>query len=82
MLFRSGFEALLERIDATLGLDRVARCTFRIPAGEGDVIHMLHEYARVIATRYDGDVCEIEADTPESIRRRLAKYAVEAATLS
>lgn len=73
-----GFDALLQKIDDTLGLDRVTRCKFRIPAGEGDVIHMLHEYARVIATRYIDDICEIEADTPESIGRRLRKYAAEA----
>jgi GTPase len=77
-----GFESLLQKIDDTLGLDRVTRCTFRIPAGEGDVIHMLHEYARVIAMSYDGDICELEADTPESIRRRLQKYITEAPKLS
>ena len=70
----AGFEALLQKIDQTLDLDPVTRCTFRIPAGEGGPIHMLHEYARVISTLYRGEVCEIEAETPESIRRRLLKY--------
>ncbi len=51
-------------------------CTFRIPAGEGGPIHTLHEHARVLSTRYAGDDCVIQAETPESIRRRLAKYLV------
>jgi GTP-binding protein HflX len=70
----TGFAALLSKIDETLPLDRPVRCTFRIPAAEGGPIHMLHEYARVISTRYIGDVCEIDAEVPESVRRRLAKF--------
>jgi len=57
-----------------MALDAVTECTFRIPAGEGGPIHTLHERARVLSTRYSGDDCVIQAETPESIRRRLAKY--------
>jgi GTPase len=71
-----GFDALLKKIDESLGLDPVKPCRFRFPVGEGGPLHMLHEYARVTATRYDGDYCEVEAETPESIRRRLAPYLV------
>jgi len=70
----AGFAALLKKIDETLALDAVTECTFRIPAGEGGPIHTLHERARVLSTRYSGDDCVIQAETPESIRRRLAKY--------
>ena len=72
----AGFETLLRKIDETLDLDPVTRRTFRIPAAEGSAIHLLHEHARVISTRYRDEVCEIEAETPESIRRRLLKYIV------
>ena len=73
----AGFDALLQKIDETLGLDRATLCTFRIPAGEGGPAHTLHEHARVISTRYTAKFCYIEAEAPESIRRRLAKYLVK-----
>lgn len=69
-----GMQGLLDKIDQTLKLDPVSACTFRIPAQEGGPMHLLHEFARVLSTRYDGDVCEIKAEAPESIRRRLAPY--------
>ena len=74
----AGLDALLQKIDRTLTLDPIVDCSFRIPAGEGGPMHLLHEYARVISTKYDGDVCEIQAETPQSIRRRLAQYQIPA----
>ncbi|MEP7353888.1 MAG: GTPase HflX [Acidobacteriota bacterium] len=71
-----GFDELLRIIDQTLGVDPTEPCTFRVPAADGGPLHMLHEYARVTSTRYDGDVCEVEAVVPASIRKRLAKYVV------
>jgi GTP-binding protein HflX len=70
----AGFGALLTKIDEALPLDTLSECTFRIPAGDGGPIHTLHEHARVISTRYTEEMCVIRAATPESIRRRLAKY--------
>jgi GTPase len=70
----AGFDALLEAIDNALPLDPVSRQTFHIPAGEGSLIHLLHERAKVLASQYRGDVCEIEAEVPESIKRRLSGY--------
>ena len=75
----AGFAALLRKIDETLDLDRVTLCTFRIPAGEGGPTHLLHEHARVLSTRYTAKFCYIEAEAPESIRRRLAKYLAKPA---
>jgi 50S ribosomal subunit-associated GTPase HflX len=72
----AGFQALLTKIDEALPLDTLSDCTFRIPAGDGGPIHTLHEHARVISTRYTDEMCVIRAATPESIRRRLAKYLV------
>jgi GTP-binding protein HflX len=72
----AGFKALLTKIDEALPLDTLSDCTFRIPAGDGGPIHTLHEHARVISTRYADEMCVIRAETPESIRRRLAKYLV------
>jgi len=72
----AGFQALLEKIDETLPLDRLSECVFRFPVGEGGPLHLLHEHARVTATRYSGDHCEVEANVPESLKRRLKKYLV------
>jgi len=71
-----GFDALLRKIDEALPLDPVSRCTFRIPISEGAPVHLLHQNAKVMATRYTAKSCEIEAAVPESIRRRLAQYIV------
>jgi GTPase len=73
----AGFEALLTAIDHGLSLDPVTRARFRIPAGEGFPIHLLHERAKVLASEYQDDWCEIEAETPESVRRQLTRYVVE-----
>jgi GTP-binding protein HflX len=71
-----GFDALLQKIDETLALDPVSPCVFHFPVAEGAPLHLLHEHGRVTATRYTGESCEVEALTPESIRRRLEKYLV------
>jgi GTP-binding protein HflX len=72
-----GVGRLLELVDKTLGLDPVAHAHFRIPAGEGGPLHLLHERAKVISKEYSGEWCDVEAEAPESVRRRLREYLVE-----
>jgi GTP-binding protein HflX len=72
-----GFDQLLAAIDRDLPLDPVSRANFRLPASEGSLIHLLHERAKVLASRYEGDYCEIDAEVPESVLSRLARYRVE-----
>ncbi len=72
----AGFDALLKKIDETLPLDPVSKCLFKFPAGEGAPLHWLHEYGSVTATRYSGEMCEVEATVPESVKRRLKRYLV------
>jgi GTP-binding protein HflX len=72
-----GFEELLAAIDQELPLDPISRVRFRIPASEGSLIHLLHERAKVLASQYRGDDWEVEADVPESVKRRLTQYAIE-----
>ena len=76
---RSGesVERLLEVIDDELPLDPVSRMKFRIPAREGSLIHLLHERGKVLASRYEGDACVVDAEVPESIKRRLARFSDE-----
>ena len=71
-----GIPHLLELIDNELVLDPVSRQHFRLPVSEGRALHLLHERAAVISQEYDGDFCDVVADTPESIRKRLAEFAM------
>jgi len=74
-----GVEALIEKIDATLALDPVAACTFRLPAGEGGPLHQVYERARVLAVRYQDETVEVDAVAPASLRRKLNEYLVSEA---
>jgi GTPase len=69
-----GFDDLLEAIDHALPLDPISLERFRIPAGEGSLIHLLHERAKVLSSQYRGEVLEVEAEVPESVKRRLSGY--------
>ena len=68
-----GIDRLLATVDDALPLDPIVTATLRIPAGDGATLAMLHEFGRVIKTRYHGEECEIEAEIPESLRRRLGR---------
>ena len=70
-------DAVLAEIDRTLAFDPVSLARFRLPASEGASLHLLHEHARVLSSSYEGEECLVEAEVPESVKRRLAKYAVE-----
>jgi len=72
----AGVDTLLQTIDEALPLDPVSHALFRIPAGEGASVHLLHERAKVLSSRYQDAYCEVEAEVPESVKRRLAHYLV------
>jgi GTP-binding protein HflX len=74
-----GLNALVTAIDEVLPVDPVTRAILRIPAGDGATLHLLHELARVISINYAGDYCAVEADIPESLKRKLSSY-LEAGT--
>ncbi len=59
-----------------LPFDTIETVRFRIPSRDGAAIALLHEYGRVRAEDYDGNLCEIEAEAPESLRRRLNRYLI------
>lgn len=73
----AGLAQLLELIDKHLVQDPVARQRFRLPLGEGRALHLLHDRAAIISKQYEDDYCEVVADAPQSIRDRLAEFAVE-----
>jgi len=72
-----GLDALVAAIDQELPLDPVSRARFRIPASEGSLIHLLHERSKILASRYRGEVWEVDAEVPESLMRQIERYAVE-----
>jgi GTP-binding protein HflX len=66
-----GIGELLAAVDEALPLDPVVRTTLRFPAGDGATLAMLHEYGRVLGTRYTEGAVEVEAEVPESLRRTI-----------
>lgn len=71
-----GLDRLLEAIDQVLPFDPLVRARFRLGAADGAAIHLLHELGRVVQWEYSGEYCDIEADVSQSLRNRLAEYAV------
>ena len=71
-----GVDALLALIDDVLPFDVVVRARFRLPAGDGANIHLLHEFGRVIRTDSDDDHFIIEAEVSQSLKERLAEYCL------
>ncbi|HYK18544.1 MAG TPA: GTPase HflX [Bryobacteraceae bacterium] len=72
-----GVEELLAAIDEDLPLDPVSRGRFHIPAGDGSLIHLIHERSKVLESHYAGDIWVVEAEVPASLKQWLAGYAVE-----
>ncbi len=69
-----GIPQFLAAIDEVLPFDPTSAAKFRIPAGDGATINLVHEFGRVLSQEYDGEVCEIEAEVPQSLRTRLAAF--------
>jgi 50S ribosomal subunit-associated GTPase HflX len=67
----AGIDTLLATIDDVLPLDPVVRATLDLNSGDGATLALLHEFGRVIETRYHDDRVEVEVDLPESVERRL-----------
>ena len=72
-----GIAGMLGAIDEVLPFDPVVRARFRLHAGDGANIHLLHELGRVVGTEYDDQHCIVEADVAQSLKERLAEYSVE-----
>ena len=68
-----GVADLLAVIDEALPLDPIVRATLRVPHADGATLSLLHEFGRVLETRYTGEYCEVEAEVPESLKRRLER---------
>lgn len=71
-----GIDGLLAAMDEVLPFDPLIRASFRFPLEAGAMISLLHDYGRVLATRYENSYCEMEAEVSESLMRRLAAYSI------
>jgi GTP-binding protein HflX len=72
-----GIDRLLQVIDEVLPLDPIVRATFHLQAGDGATLAMLHEFGKVLSARYQGEECEIEAEIPQSLQRRLEDKKID-----
>jgi GTP-binding protein HflX len=68
----AGIGDLQEAIDQALLLDPIVRAKFRLPLADGATLAMLHAFGRVLDVRYTGQECEVEAEIPESVHRRIS----------
>lgn len=66
-----GIDRLLAAIDDVLPLDPIIRTTIHTDAGDGATLALLHEFGKVLSTQYTENGCEIDAEIPESLQRRL-----------
>jgi GTP-binding protein HflX len=75
-----GLAKLFSVIDEVLPFDTVETVRFRIPLRDGAAIALLHERGKVLREVYDGNLCELEVEAPESLRRRLRRYVIRKPT--
>ncbi len=68
-----GIANLLKAIDEVLPLDPIVRAEFHLPPGGGARLALLHACGRVIETRYTEEGCEVIAEVPESLQRRMER---------
>ncbi len=71
----AGIDSLLAAIDDVLPLDPVVRTTLDLDPGDGATLALLHEFGRVLETRYQGERVQVDVEVPESLERRLRNRA-------
>jgi len=74
----TGFDGLLAAIDRALPNDPVSLAHFRLPVADGASLHVLHQYGKVLNQEFGEEFCEVKAEVPESIQKRLAQFVIEA----
>ena len=54
-------------------MDPLVRTRLDLSAGDGATLAMIHEFGRVLSTRYEENRVVVEAEVPESLERRLQR---------
>jgi GTP-binding protein HflX len=67
----AGIDLLLAAVDEVLPVDPIVRASLDLDAGDGATLALIHEFGRVLETRYSHDRVQVEAEIPESLQRRL-----------
>jgi GTP-binding protein HflX len=67
-------QQLLALIDANLPEDALVDCRFSFPLSDLSALNLLHSGARVIEERYTAEACEVRAEVPETLLRRLNSW--------
>ncbi len=73
-----GLADLTAAIDELLPVDRTSLARFRFPMDGSSLIHLLHEYARVLEEKWSEDGCELTAEVPDSVLARLRRFVAPA----
>jgi GTP-binding protein HflX len=71
-----GLDRLVALIDHMLPVDPVVTASFRFSHEEASKIHLLHEHARVLEEKWEAESCQVKAEVPESLLRRLTRNVV------
>ena len=74
-----GLEELLTSIDELLPADPISHVTFRFASDAGRQINMLHEHGRILRKEYEEPFWLVEAEVPESLRKRLQQFVIDTA---
>ena len=71
-----GLSTLLDRVDQALSEDATSRVRLRIPQKEGKALAMLEARSRIYSRAYKDGLVELEAEVPESVVRRVARWTL------
>ncbi len=77
----AGFPELLERIDALMPVDPMVHLRLRLHLSDGRSLALLHAGGHVLRSEVADGHMAIEAEVPQSLARRLAKFAEESPAL-
>lgn len=67
----TGLDALLERIDQVLPVDRTVQLSLRVPLADGRTLALLRAGGRVISSEVRDSHLWVEAEVPESLARKI-----------
>jgi len=67
----TGLDALLERIDQVLPVDRTVQLSLRVSLADGRTLALLRARGRVISSEVRDSHLWVEAEVPESLARKI-----------
>lgn len=71
-----GLESLIEAAESQLA-DRVKRCRYRVPQSRGDLINLLHQDGKVLATDFEGNDVLLTAVVSPTLDGKLRDFLEE-----